>query len=254
MIFNTFFGVFVDDGAKVALVAGRSLLPAGVTGVTGEFERGEAVRVQDQSGIELGRGLIAYPSDEAQAIMGLRSGVIENILGYRGRDERGYYLNPWEFLQYWEPVLLQPPCHPRAEGRTEWCPGGKEYYKELRTNNPDEAIELKPGVHYRVKASLTDVILYDDIEELAHFHHDLQHLIIIDVVDHVTVGHQHAAEGFGEATHAAILNLRFTLYIVANALHLSSKLSVHAFSVGAFHRRASCSFECVFRGVTVEAG
>jgi len=79
--------VTVDDGAKAALVAGRSLLPAGVTGVTGEFERGEAVRVQDQSGIELGRGLIAYPSDEAQAIMGLRSGVIENILGYRGRDE-----------------------------------------------------------------------------------------------------------------------------------------------------------------------
>ncbi|MCH2670381.1 MAG: glutamate 5-kinase, partial [Gammaproteobacteria bacterium] len=43
--------------------------------------------VTDLSGTELGRGLIAYTSDEAQVIMGLRSEAIENILGYRGRDE-----------------------------------------------------------------------------------------------------------------------------------------------------------------------
>ncbi len=79
--------ITIDDGAKAALAAGRSLLPAGVTSVAGEFGRGEAVRVTDQSGAELGRGLIAYPSDEAQVIMGLRSDAIENILGYRGRDE-----------------------------------------------------------------------------------------------------------------------------------------------------------------------
>ena len=79
--------ITVDDGAKAALAAGRSLLPAGVTSVAGEFGRGEAVRVTDLSGTELGRGLIAYTSDEAQVIMGLRSEAIENILGYRGRDE-----------------------------------------------------------------------------------------------------------------------------------------------------------------------
>ena len=77
----------VDDGAKRALSSGRSLLPAGVTGVDGQFQRGDAVRVVDRSGSELGRGLVAYPADEARAIAGHRSDAIEDILGYRGRDE-----------------------------------------------------------------------------------------------------------------------------------------------------------------------
>ena len=79
--------ITIDDGAKSALISGRSLLPAGVTDVSGQFERGEAVRVKDQSGMELGRGLISYPADEARAIVGRRSGAIVDILGYRGRDE-----------------------------------------------------------------------------------------------------------------------------------------------------------------------
>ena len=79
--------VTVDDGAKRALVSGRSLLPAGVTDVSGRFGRGDAVRVMDRTGLELGRGLIAYPADEARAIAGRRSDAIAGILGYRGRDE-----------------------------------------------------------------------------------------------------------------------------------------------------------------------
>ena len=79
--------VTVDDGAKRALVAGRSLLPAGVTDVSGDFGRGDAVRVMDRDGLELGRGLIAYAAGEARAIAGHRSDAIEGILGYRGRDE-----------------------------------------------------------------------------------------------------------------------------------------------------------------------
>ena len=79
--------VTVDDGAKRALVAGRSLLPAGVTDVGGDFGRGDAVRVMDRDGLELGRGLIAYAAGEARAIAGHRSDAIEGILGYRGRDE-----------------------------------------------------------------------------------------------------------------------------------------------------------------------
>lgn len=79
--------VTVDDGARRALSSGRSLLPAGVTEVSGQFERGDAVRVVDRSGCELGRGLIAYPAGEARAIAGQRSDAIEGILGYRGRDE-----------------------------------------------------------------------------------------------------------------------------------------------------------------------
>jgi glutamate 5-kinase len=79
--------VKVDAGAEHALTSGRSLLPAGVTSVEGNFERGDAVRVVAGDGTELGRGLISYSSEEAGAIAGSQSRLIENILGYRGRDE-----------------------------------------------------------------------------------------------------------------------------------------------------------------------
>ncbi|HEY5622785.1 MAG TPA: glutamate 5-kinase, partial [Gammaproteobacteria bacterium] len=79
--------VTVDDGARAALARGKSLLPAGVTSVDGEFDRGEAVRVVDSSGVELARGLIGYGADEARAIAGRQSGEILAILDYRGRDE-----------------------------------------------------------------------------------------------------------------------------------------------------------------------
>jgi glutamate 5-kinase len=79
--------VHVDDGAERALLSGRSLLPAGVRGVDGAFERGEAVQILDSRGVELARGLIAYNSTEARAIAGAQSSAIAGILGYRGRDE-----------------------------------------------------------------------------------------------------------------------------------------------------------------------
>jgi glutamate 5-kinase len=79
--------VSLDRGAATALASGRSLLPAGITRVEGSFERGDAVRVLDSDGNELGRGLIAYAADEARAIIGKRSTAIVDILGYRGRDE-----------------------------------------------------------------------------------------------------------------------------------------------------------------------
>ena len=77
----------VDSGAERALASGRSLLPAGVTAVDGQFERGDAVRVLAGDGRELARGLIAYAADEARLIAGEQSQRIADILGYRGRDE-----------------------------------------------------------------------------------------------------------------------------------------------------------------------
>jgi glutamate 5-kinase len=76
----------LDDGAVQALQDGNSLLPVGVVEVTGNFRRGDVVTVVDASGIELGRGLAEYSSDEAQAIAGLQSDRIEEQLGYRGRS------------------------------------------------------------------------------------------------------------------------------------------------------------------------
>ena len=75
----------VDAGAATALKAGKSLLPAGVKAVEGNFEKGDAVLVCGPDGGEIGKGLAAYGADEARAIMGKRSDAIEALLGYAGR-------------------------------------------------------------------------------------------------------------------------------------------------------------------------
>ena len=77
----------MDNGARKALQNGRSLLPAGISSVAGRFERGDLVTVRTADGMELGRGLSAYSSADAASIAGHKSSEIENILGYRGRDE-----------------------------------------------------------------------------------------------------------------------------------------------------------------------
>jgi glutamate 5-kinase len=79
--------LLVDAGALRALKSGKSLLPAGVTAVDGDFERGDAVVVCDPSGQAVARGLAAYSAADARRIMGHKSREIEAILGYRGREE-----------------------------------------------------------------------------------------------------------------------------------------------------------------------
>jgi glutamate 5-kinase len=79
--------IVVDAGAAKALVAGKSLLPAGIVRVDGTFERGDPVVVRDEDGGELARGLSAYSSDDADHIKGLKSSETEAVLGYRGREE-----------------------------------------------------------------------------------------------------------------------------------------------------------------------
>jgi len=77
----------VDAGAARALRAGRSLLPAGVRAIGGNFQRGDPVVIAGPDGTPLARGLSAYGSTDAQQIIGHRSDKIEAILGWRGRDE-----------------------------------------------------------------------------------------------------------------------------------------------------------------------
>ncbi len=76
--------VVIDAGAVAALTRGKSLLPAGVTGVTGDFGRGDPVEIYGPDGA-VGRGLSRYTADEARAIAGAQSGDIEAILGYSRR-------------------------------------------------------------------------------------------------------------------------------------------------------------------------
>jgi glutamate 5-kinase len=75
----------LDAGAVAALRAGKSLLPAGVVRVIGQFGRGEPVAILSLEGVVLGKGLVRYTAVEAKAIAGHRSGDIAGILGYQGR-------------------------------------------------------------------------------------------------------------------------------------------------------------------------
>ncbi|KQT65997.1 MULTISPECIES: glutamate 5-kinase [unclassified Aureimonas] len=75
----------VDAGAVRALQSGKSLLPAGVRAVHGEFGRGDTIVVADESGREVARGLVAYDASEARIVAGLRSAAIEAALGYEPR-------------------------------------------------------------------------------------------------------------------------------------------------------------------------
>lgn len=77
----------LDAGAVKALDKGKSLLPAGIKAVKGSFERGDAVTLEDENGLFLGKGLTAYNARDAKAIAGKHSNEIESILGYHGQDE-----------------------------------------------------------------------------------------------------------------------------------------------------------------------
>ncbi len=79
--------IVVDDGAVKALHDGKSLLPAGVVDVSGEFERGDAVEVRGNDGRIVAKGLSAYAAADMRAIKGRKSDDIEAILGFRGRSE-----------------------------------------------------------------------------------------------------------------------------------------------------------------------
>jgi glutamate 5-kinase len=79
--------VAIDKGAVRALLSGKSLLPAGVLSVTGKFERGACLSVLDDEGREVARGIAAYGSRDAQAILGCSSAAIAERLGYEAPHE-----------------------------------------------------------------------------------------------------------------------------------------------------------------------
>ncbi len=79
--------LMVDQGAIDALAKGKSLLPAGVTKVSGTFARGDTVSVVGPNASELARGLVNYDSADAAKIAGQKTANIEKILGIAGRPE-----------------------------------------------------------------------------------------------------------------------------------------------------------------------
>ena len=78
----------LDEGAVRALrERGKSLLPAGVRSVSGDFSRGEMVIISDEFGRIVARGLVNYGVDAAGKIIGKSSREIESILGFMGEEE-----------------------------------------------------------------------------------------------------------------------------------------------------------------------
>jgi glutamate 5-kinase len=75
--------LYLDGGAVKAITQdGKSLLPAGILQVVGEFITSEAVQLCDSQGVEIGRGLVNYTSQEIEQIKGHHSEEIPSILGY----------------------------------------------------------------------------------------------------------------------------------------------------------------------------
>ena len=86
--------VTVDPGAaSMVRDSGKSLLPIGMTGVQGDFSRGDVIAVKDAQGIEIGRGLANYSSAEARLICRKVSSEFEKLLGYTGEAEMVHRTN-----------------------------------------------------------------------------------------------------------------------------------------------------------------
>ena len=79
--------VIVDKGARRAVEGGNSLLPSGVVGLDGKFLFGDLVSIVDDRGEEFARGLVQYGSDDIEAIKGLKTVDVENVLGKKDYDE-----------------------------------------------------------------------------------------------------------------------------------------------------------------------
>ena len=79
--------VVIDQGAVIAIQNGKSLLPAGVKKINGNFEKGDHILVKDLSNKECARGLASFSSNEIEKIKGLHSSKIKNLLGYSSREE-----------------------------------------------------------------------------------------------------------------------------------------------------------------------
>ena len=80
--------IIVDEGAVEALVRkNKSLLSSGIAGLEGNFDTGDVVSVMDKNNREFARGLTNYSSSEIEKIKGLKTGRIEQALGYKYYDE-----------------------------------------------------------------------------------------------------------------------------------------------------------------------
>jgi len=107
----------IDEGAVRALVQrGRSLLPAGVLRVEGEFGVGDSVSCVSETSHEVARGLVAYASKDVSRLAGLSTREIERVLGYSRGDE----------VIHRDDLVLVPGLPLEPESAPELEPGGTQ--------------------------------------------------------------------------------------------------------------------------------
>ena len=71
----------VNDGAKKAIMEGSSLLPVGVTKITGIFNEGDVVSLEDEEHVKFARGNPNYNSSQLNLIKGLQITQVHKKLG-----------------------------------------------------------------------------------------------------------------------------------------------------------------------------
>ena len=84
---NTKGAIIVDDGARKALLSGKSLLPVGIVNFRGFFQRGDTIQVLSKNFKNIAICVSAYSSEDISQIKGLKSEQIKNVLGYSSRGE-----------------------------------------------------------------------------------------------------------------------------------------------------------------------
>ena len=79
--------LIIDEGARKALISGKSLLAAGIKKVSGKFNKGDHIKILDTRRKEFARGLSSFSSEEINKIKGFHSNEIKKILGYISKSE-----------------------------------------------------------------------------------------------------------------------------------------------------------------------
>lgn len=78
----------IDQGAADAIIGnGKSLLPSGIVGVEGDFQKGAPVTLKTGGNEALGTGLVNYSATDIRIIMGLKTSAVEQCLGEKPYDE-----------------------------------------------------------------------------------------------------------------------------------------------------------------------
>jgi len=79
--------IHINEGAKMAIFDGASLLAVGIDNVSGQFKIGDVVSLSAPNGKEFARGIVNYSSEEISLIKGLNTAQIRKVLGYIRQKE-----------------------------------------------------------------------------------------------------------------------------------------------------------------------